>query len=190
MEMRRLAALATATILLAALSPMATAGAAPAQNVDGSTSYFYFGDGYLVMTGDDLAAWCADDGANVHMTLPNPENGATHMHFRGTVPLMLFSVPHLTDDVGEAFAYLDMACGAALDGDPATVPPEPVATGAGQFSASFVVNPDGTARSHNSLSGKIWTDNGVEHLTAVVNIVLSATGVPSKVNTIQFRYSG
>ncbi len=188
--MRRLTALATATLLLAALSPMAAAGAGPAESVDDYVSYFYFGDGYLVMTGDDVAAWCADEGAEVQMTLPNPRNGAIHQHFRGSVPLMLFSVPNLTDDIGEAFAYLDMVCGAALDDDPATVPPEPVARGTGRLSGSLVFNEDGTTRSHNSLSGKIWTDDGVEHITAVVNIVLSATGMPIKVNTIKFRYSG
>lgn len=58
-------------------------------------------------------------------------------------------------DVDDVFIWLGEACGATLDNDPDTVPPQPIARGEGRVSWHLRVDADGVAHVRNWVNGTV-----------------------------------
>lgn len=62
---------------------------------------------------------------------------------------------HRRRDVDDVFIWLGEACGATLDNDPDTVPPQPIARGEGRVSWHLRVDADGVAHVRNWVNGTV-----------------------------------
>ena len=123
--------------------------------------FVYRGGGYIVLTGPAWDTGCLGQGFPEPTGMfVLPGNGSFQEHFT----LDGESILVLDDTAGPAlddiWPWLEAACDAATDGDPSTVPPEPLAVGEGKVSFHLRVSTDGTANIHNWVNGTVETTDG------------------------------
>jgi hypothetical protein len=184
----------TVMALAAGLMLMATTALAapPASSgvVDreiGESGYVYSGDGVHVLTGPvDLADGCLGEGfSEPIVSFINRPNGTNSHHFTIREGIAVFA----DEGIADVFEWLDMACGALLDGDPATVAPEPLATGEGKVVFHFRMDADEVVHVHNGATGKVVTADGrTVHINTFASYTEDASGLT--LHQLRVNYGG
>lgn len=135
----------------------------------------YDEDGIYVIGGPPFEQGCRDAGfAEPTWSFVDRGDGGQNVHFTCSGErIMVFE-----GDYDSIFDLIGEACGAVFDGDPETVPPEPVAVGVGRYAVNERVDPDGTVHGHDSLVGGVrTTDEGKSvHLRAFAKYVVDGSG--------------
>jgi hypothetical protein len=125
---------------------------------------FYFGDGYVVLTGnDDFAAGCNREGF-VERTIVTvqPGDGFQERMIHHEEPVLVFEAD--VTSIAEFEAWIGPACAAGET---------PVAAGTGVLDSHIVVDADGDARIHNGVVGRVTTTDGREvHLRTFVQFTV------------------
>lgn len=135
----------------------------------------YEEDGIYVVGGPPFEQGCRDQGfAEPTFSFVNRGDGGQNVRFtyKGE-RIMVFE-----GDYPNVFALIGEACAAVLDDDPSTNPPEPIAIGTGRYSLNERIDRDGTLYGHNSLVGKVTTNDGRRvHLSAFAKYLIDETGL-------------
>jgi hypothetical protein len=159
---RTIAAAVMAAALLAAAAP-AVFAAPPADSgvVNRGTSFggwVYEGSGYYVLSGPPLAQGCYGEGFSEPPAMfISPRNGSSQEKYQW--PHEQINVFKATAGMN-AFEWLDGACGAVVDGNPATQPPDPVAVGVGRLKLHVRVDTAERVHIQNGVVGKVTTSDG------------------------------
>jgi hypothetical protein len=140
--------------------------------------FFYLEDGLIVLTGaDEFIDGCLEetqgDFAERTIVTTTPGNGSFQERINyHNEPLLVFDTDVMS--IPEFGAWAAAGCEAFLDDDPATMPPEPVATGTGRLDSHVQVDADGTARIHNGVVGRVTTTDGRDvHLRTFVKLTVT-----------------
>lgn len=161
-----LAAVATALVVLALAASPAAAGLPPddvdPQGYDVDTlSYLFFydapADGIVVTVGGPATAWCTGE--------PSMVDGRTRTGVDGTFSGKVRSPGqsiHVYAFDGIAPQLVDETCAALFDGDPATEPIAPIATGEGRLKVTETVDPDGVVWLFNGVNGFASSPDGTQ----------------------------
>ena len=193
--MKRLIAAASAALMV-----MVTAGAAMAAPPESSgavergdvpqTGFFYRNGEHIVLTGPDWEQGCIEEGFTPgDGSTISPGNDSALLHFTvNDERVMVFE-----DTAGPAdediFPWLAAACEAALDGDPKTLAPEPVAVGEGKLTYRERVDTSGVVHVHNGIVGKVVTgDDDLVHLDAAAQFTVTDGVV--ELHILKVNYGG
>jgi hypothetical protein len=128
---------------------------------------FYFGDGYVVLTGNaDFAEGCAEQGfveRTIVMTLPG--NGSYHERMNHhEEPLLVFEAD--VNSIPEFFAWIGSACASGET---------PIASGVGMLDSHIRVDASGDVSIHNGTVGRVTTSDGRDvHLRTWVQLTVES----------------
>lgn len=176
--------------LLAAAAPAAMA--APPDESGAVTrgpsagGYVYQGSGYIVLSGPPLGDGCYGNGFSEPSAMfIEPRNGSFQEKY--SYPLEQINV---FDDEGlNMFVWLDAACGAVVDGNPATMPPEPLAVGIGRLNFNVRVAASGVVHIRNSVVGKATTASGKRvHVSTFAKLTIDGGG--ETIHQLRVNYGG
>lgn len=169
---RRLAVL---SLVVAATAAPATASAAPPDEsgvvarVTFPDGRVYAENGIVVLTGPMFEEGCFGVGfvEPVVSVIRRPD-GTEISHFSVVDQILVF-------EGDDPFALIVAACGAIVDDDPSTQPPDPIAVGEGRVQHHQRMSPDGVRDAHNSVTGSVTTSSGdVVHVNAFAKFTDSA----------------
>ena len=148
--MKRLIAF-TAAVCLVGVGLAAGASAQGFTEIDHPAGRFYggFQDGVLVFTGGGVEEICTGvPEPTVSARLFERNDGSVDIKVDDEeLPIVLY---HSNLD---AFVFIDQFCTAMFDNDPATVPPEPFATGTAALRERISSSPDGVDEIWNGVNG-------------------------------------
>ncbi len=185
-QISRLATLLAVVAAMAAMSAPALADPPPESGVVVRANaitggFFYFGDGYVVLTGtDEFINGCTGENF-VERTIVTtmPGNGSSQERIsHHDEPLLVFEAD--VSSIPEFFAWSAAGCAA---------PPEPIATGTGRLDSHVNVSANGDVRSHNGVVARVTTSDGRDvHLRTFVKLTVKAGNL--KIQQLTVDYGG
>lgn len=148
---------AIATVML--LGGLAAPATADTRQVPGQVDLFYgdFEQDLLLFAGQPPQDFCRG-ATGTPTTFRAVERGDGSTVLLGSdrdVPIYLYSASVGAPD------FIGEVCTAMFDDDPATEPPDPVATGTGSVVQRITIEPDGTEHVKNDTVGTAWSGDGV-----------------------------
>lgn len=187
MKLKRMTIGAAAAALAAGLLSAGPVAADPPEESGvvtremGTVGYFYSDGEVIVLTGPPFEEGCVEENfPPVVASVVQRGDGETFVHFQADeIPIMVF-------EGNDPFALLDQGCGAVLDDDPSTNPPEPIAMGIGRHSVNETFDENG-AHIRNSINGRVtFTDGSEKHVKATASFDVGPGGLQNLKQRIQF----
>lgn len=165
---------------------------------DGVLVYGYWSDGLLVLTGLTAEEFCQppiDAIFGPRQTVIDRPNEGIIGFVKAGVPVSVYeySGPELSvENPSGGFDLLVENCGAIVDGDPATVPIEPLATGEAELRVMFRATGDGSFDYHSSTVGTVVTaDGGTAQVNTFEQLLLGGDVFTlEEVSQIRVNYTG